>query len=213
MIENEITITLNRISDLGKIEEILKRLKIQSPVFIIELEESVRINFSSDYEYYELNRAIEVEFDDYELTTEVGNGRKEIRIQFSRYQSPLSTDGWGRQLEDPLDETFYLIKKSNKKSEKLNPRIKVLFEDIEQEFFINIVRGMRKDTEEKGFLVVESFDYLSSDESKEKPVYKRLYSTVRDAYWSGFQSLTGFVNEEFQEYLKAKKKLNRKSKK
>ncbi len=27
-----------------------------------------------------------------------------------RYQSELSTDGWGRQIENPLNETKYLVK-------------------------------------------------------------------------------------------------------
>jgi len=41
----------------------------------------------------------------YEFTSSLERGRKEISIEISRYQSEFSTDGWGRRIENPLNET------------------------------------------------------------------------------------------------------------
>jgi len=58
-------------------------------------------------------------FPEYEFITDLEKGRKEIRLQISRYQSELSTDGWGRRIENPLDETKYLIKKIGSENSEL----------------------------------------------------------------------------------------------
>lgn len=60
----------------------------------------------------------------------------------SRCQSELSTDDWGRRIENPLDKTRYLVKASANNSEKFNLKIKVLFEDNEHFYFVNIVDGV-----------------------------------------------------------------------
>lgn len=212
MSDIEITITLNRIKDLEYIEELLKSLMIQAPVFIIQLEDSVSIDFTTDYGYFELDTSIIDHFSDYEFVREAENGRKEIRMQIHRYESPLSIDGWGRPLEKPLDETIYLVKRSSNKTSKLNPKIKVLFEDVEHTYYINIVPGKIKDTGEKGYLVKDNYENLYETDSKDVPHFPRLYKKLSEAYWSGFDNLKSYANMEFDKYLKEKKKQIRKQK-
>ena len=142
MIETDISITINRKSDIDQIEEKIIENKIRFPVYIREYEFSYQINFTSDYEEWELDTAILDCFPEYEYTADLEKGRKEIRIQISRYQSEFSTDGWGRRIDNPLDETKYLVKASANKPEKFNPKIKVLFEDKEHYYFVNIVRKL-----------------------------------------------------------------------
>ncbi|WP_118976518.1 hypothetical protein [Taibaiella koreensis] len=213
MIEYELTITLNRLGDIADVEAILKSQKIQSPIFVIRFEEDILIKFTAGYEHYELNREIEGRFKGYSFTADTGNGKKEVRIKIHRYQSPFSTNGWGRPIENPLDETVYLIKNYAPKERRLNPEVKVLFEDTEKYYYINIIRGIYKETEEKGFLLRESFDDLSESQSKDLPFLPKLYGEVSEAYWKGYSRIEQHAKQQFEEYLKEKKKQSRKRKK
>nr|WP_315257818.1 hypothetical protein [uncultured Flavobacterium sp.] len=204
MIETEISITINRKSDITLLEQTIVGNKFQFPVYIREYEFSYQINFTSDYEEWELDTAIINSFPGYEFTTDLEKGRKEIRIQISRYQSELSTDGWGRRIENPLDETKYLVKASANKPEKFNPKIKVLFEDKEQYYFVNIVDGVNSATEEKGFLLL---DHFKTNETDEATFFKdRLYKSPLEAFHSGYYKLSELVDKDFSIYLENKKK-------
>lgn len=204
MIETEISITVNRKSDITLLEETIVSKKLQFPVYIREYEFSYQINFTSDYEEWELDTVILNSFPGYEFTTDLERGRKEIRVQISRYQSELSTDGWGRRIENPLDETKYLVKATANKTEKFNPKIKVLFEDKEQYYFVNIVDGVNSITEEKGFLLL---DHFKTNEANEATFFKdRLYKTPLEAFHSGYYKLSELVDKDFSTYLENKKK-------
>lgn len=211
MIETEIIIGLNRISDLDIIKMMLGKQKIQAPIFILEYEASASIKFTIDYDYYELNDLLSSCFDDYEFVSEVENGKKEIRLQIYRYQSPLSSDGWGRKIENALNETLYLVKKN--KSQITIPKFKVnvLFEDSEKNYFINIAKGIKKGTEERGFLVLEGFEQLL-DKSEVHPYVSILHKDLNNAFWDGYGRLNCFVEEEFEKYIKEKMKQIRKQK-
>lgn len=110
MIETYITISVNRKTDIDQIQDIIIKNNIQFPVYFLEYGDSYQINFTSDYEEWELDTAILKCFPEYEYTTELGKGGKEIRIQISRHQSEFSTDKWGRPIENPLNEKKYLVK-------------------------------------------------------------------------------------------------------
>lgn len=170
----------------------------------MEYENHYHIRITSDYEEWELDSAILECFPDYEFTTELDRGRKEIRLQLYRYQSPLSTDGWGRRIENPLEETKYLIKKSNEEPERFNPEITVLFKNSEQYYHINIVKGVNKSTGENGFLLLNEFK-TNKTESAEI-LQDRLYRTPHEAFHSGFHKIHDLVNDDFQEYREKKKK-------
>jgi len=203
MIETEISITVNRKSDITLLEQTIVGNKFQFPVYIREYEFSYQINFTSDYEEWELDTAILNSFPGYEFTTDLEKGRKEIRIQISRYQSELSTDGWGRRIENPLDETKYLVQASVNKLEKFNPKIKVLFEDKEQYYFVNIADGVNSATEEKGFLLLDHFKANNPDEAT---FFDRLYKSPLEAFHSGYYKLSKVVDQDFGTYLENKKK-------
>lgn len=203
MIETQISILINRKSDTELIKNCIIKRKIQFPIYICEYEENFAVNFTSDYEEWELDNKILNCFPEYEFTENLEKGRKEIRLQISRYQSELCTDGWGRPIENPLDETKYLIKKSKKKSKKFNPKITVLFEEKEQNYYVNIVNGINKNSGEKGFLLLNEF---KTQVEKSEVLKDKLYKTPIEAFHFGSLRMQDLVSNDFKEYLKDKKK-------
>jgi hypothetical protein len=206
MIETEISILINRKTDLDIITKIICTRKIQVPIFILEYENYYQIKFTNDYEEWELDSAITEYFSEYEFTTEIASGKKEIRVQISRYQSEFSTDGWGRPIENPLNQIKYLIKKTTKTIEKFNPKIKVLFEDSLQNYCINIVSGQNTTTGEKGFLLQNYFQEKNENTAKLEFFKDILYLTPIEAFRNGFHKLQDIVINDFKEYENQKKK-------
>lgn len=205
MIETQISILINRKSDIELIKKSIVNCKIQIPVYFCEYEENFTANFTSEYEEWELDKKILNCFPEYEFTENLEKGRKEIRLQISRYQSELCTDGWGRPLESPLNETKYLIKKSKNKLARFNPRITVLFEDKEQNYYVNIVNGVNKSTEEKGFLLLNEFRVKVVDNEPEI-LKDRLYKSPLEAFHYARHKMEDLVKNDFEEYIKNKKK-------
>lgn len=208
--ETNISLVINRKSDIAVIQQKIIESKIDNPVYIFEYEFHYLISFISDYEEWELDTAILNYFPEYEYTTDLERGEKEIRIQISRYQSELSTDGWGRRILNPLDETKYLVKKSVNKDLKFSPKIKVLFEDHEQYYYVNIVSGMSESTNRKGFLLLDEFK-ISDDEAD---FFKdKLYTSPIEAFYSARHKIEELVEMDFEIYRQAKKKKNRETQK
>jgi len=203
MIETEIQILINRKSDFDQIRDKIIDSKIEFPVYIFEFENHYELKFTSDYEEWELDALILECFTNYEFTQGLEKGRKEIRLQISRYQSELSTDNWGRRIENPINETKYLIKKSKEKPEKFNPKIKVLFENTEQDYYINIVNGINKTTKEKGFLLLDEF---RSKNNESEILKNTLYKSIEEAVVFGYYNMQNLVSDDFNEYIKEKKK-------
>ena len=58
MIETSIAISVNRKSDIEIIQQKIIEKSLQFPVYICEYENSYQINFTSDYEEWELDTAI-----------------------------------------------------------------------------------------------------------------------------------------------------------
>lgn len=196
MVETEVTILINRKSDFDIIRQKVADRKIQVPIYIFEFENHYQLNFVSNYEEWELDSAILEFFSDYEFTTNLASGGKEIRLQISRYHSDF-------QYEDILDETKYLIKKSNAKPEKFSSKIKVLFDNNEQDYFVNIINGRNKTTGEQGYLLLNEF----KNKSNEAEILKdKLYKTREEAFNSGYFKLQEFVNVDFNNYTENKKK-------
>lgn len=205
MIETQISILINRKSDAELIKKCFHKCKIQFPVYLFEHEEHLEAIMKSDYEEWELDIEILKALPEYEFTQSLGKGRKEIRIQISRYQSEFCTDDWGRPIENPLNETKYLVRKSKNKLDRFNPRVTVLFEEYEQNYFVNIVGGINKTTEEEGFLLLDNF--RNRDEKRESEILKdRLYKTPIEAFKFAHLKMEEMVNDDFKEYLKNKKK-------
>lgn len=205
MIETEIKILINRKSDIDTVRQNVIESNIRFPVYIFEFDNHYEIEFVSDYEEWELDDKILNSFSDCKFTTDLEKGRKEIRLLVSRYQSELSTDGWGRPIENPLNETKYLIKKSETVVEKFDKKVKVLFEGALQNYFINIVDGKNKSTDEKGFLLLNEF--RTNNENKNAEIFKdRLYKTENEAFRFGYYKMQDTVNEDFKKYIQENKK-------
>lgn len=212
MIETEITISINRKSDIDMIKRIIIDEKISSPIYIYEYENHFQLALTSDYEEWELDTAILACFSEYEFTSELDRGKKEIRLQLSRYQSEFSTDDWGRQIDNPLNETKYLIKKSNNKPEDVSPRVTVMFEDEEFYYYVHVVEGMNRKTEERGYLILNNFKTNNYDSSTE--IFKdKLYKTRLEAFYLGCEKMKELVHNDFKEYLDKKKKITKEQQK
>ena len=208
MIETEITILVNRKSDISRVKNELVGCKVQFPVYLLEYENYYELNFTSDYEEWDLETAILRCFPDYIFVTDRERGRKEIRIELSRYQSEFATDGWGRRLENPLHETMYLVKKSNSVPTYFIPEVKVLFGNEERSYYLNIVDGTRPSTDEKGFLLLNLLK--AKHEGGEVEIFQdALYKTPSDAVQSGLYKMKDLVDQDFQEYIETKKKEKR----
>lgn len=205
MIETEITILINRKTDIEIIKNKVIESDIEFPVYIFEFENHFQLNFVSSYEEWELDTEILDFFTEYEFTTNLENGKKEIRLQISRYQSEFSSDDWGRRIENPINETKYLIKKSNKKIEKFNPQVKVLFKNNEQNYYINIIEGINKNTGQNGFLLLKEFENHFKDDEIDF-FNDKLYNSPIEAFNNGCYKIQEIVNRDFKEYLENKKK-------
>lgn len=206
MITTEITILINRKSDINVIKRAIVSQRLQSPVYIIEYDNHYQINVSSDYEHWELDNAILACFPNYEFTSHLASGKKEIRLQLSRYQSEFSIDGWGRQIEDPLNETKYLVRKAEKRTINFNPEVKVLFGEEEQTYYINIVSGIKRSTQEQGFLILNDF---KSKNREVEILEKKLYKTVEEALYSAIDKMKEVSEKDFHEHLTKKQKEKR----
>ncbi len=205
MIETEITILINRKADIDLVKEKIIDEKIEFPIYVFEYESHFKLTFTSDYEEWELDKAILDIFPDYNFTSYLEKGRKEIRLQISRYQSELSTDDWGRPIENSLNETKYLIRKSTNQEERFNPVVKVLFENSERDYYINIVNGEDKNSGKKGFLLLNEFKTDKIDSATE--FYKdRLYNTQIEAFQFGFYKMQDLVSQEFKQFKESNKK-------
>ncbi|WP_026461317.1 hypothetical protein [Adhaeribacter aquaticus] len=215
MIYTNINIVLYKKEDTDSIVEILKSIGIQAPVFLFEFEEIIQIRFTNEYEHFEINSEIIKNLPDYEFTKEIGKGRKSIRIEISRIQSPFSRDGWGRPLEELINETIYLVKKTKIKSldkseVKFNPKIKVLFEEEEREYYINIVPGIDRKNDERGYLLLNCFTQTDPAKSETDLLVNKLFESPSDAFSSGVVQLEQIVEREFEEYQSSRKRRRKK---
>lgn len=211
MIETYLGLTVNRKDDIELIQSLLREHEIEAPIVIIEFEDRYEINFTSEYEQWELEAVIIKAFPEYEFTENLEKGRKEIRIQFSRQQSSLSIDNWGRPLENPINETKYLIKKSKKKIIKYSSQVKVLFGSSDEYYYVNITSGIDKVNNRTGYLVLD--DFREFDKDQEAGFLKNeLYETPMEAFRAGVRQINYLVESDFEEYLKAEKRNKRKKK-
>lgn len=212
MVETEITIIVNRKSDIQLIKDIIAKRHFQTPVYLVEYEDSYRLTFSSDYAEWELDNDIVDSFPDYDFTSELGKGKKAIRLQIARYQSPFSTDDWGRPIMDPLDEVKYLIRLSKESKVDFNPTVQVLFENEEKKYHVNIINGIDKESGTKGFLLLNEF--RTTERNSDTDFFKdKLHSTPLEAFEEGINKMKDLVNEDFSKYLEDKKKEKRKREK
>lgn len=205
MIETQLYISVNRKTDLEKIKEILMLNKIESPVYIAEYGQHFGINFRSQHEEWQIDTRICESFPGYELTTDLHRGKKEIRLEISRYQSELCTTKWGSPIDNPLNETKYLIKKTVETPITFNPEVQVLFGSIEKTYYINIISGIKESTDEKGFLLAKEFKNQADPKTADF-FPDRLYKTQLEAFHRGKDRLESIIDEDHKEILVLQKK-------
>lgn len=205
MIETAISISVNRKSDIELIKDILVGESIDTPIIIVEYEDNFLISLSSDYEHWELDLAILNLFPAYQFVTQGNNGRKEIRLEITRYQSEFSTTDWGSPIENPLNETKYLVKASPSRPVRFSPLIEVLFGKDTRSYYVNIVAGKNTATGEQGFLLLDNFS--EKNQNGNPPILKdKLYSSPQDAFHRGIDKIEDIAKEDFLNYFEVKKK-------
>ncbi|WP_158963713.1 hypothetical protein [Myroides fluvii] len=204
MIETAISITINRKSDIEVIQDKIIEQKFQFPIYIREYDSNFQLDFTSDYEEWELDSKILDCFPGYEYITDIENGKKEIRIEISRYQSEYSPNVYGKAIENPLNETKYLVKKSSLKTKKFNPIIKVLFENQEHYYYINITQSFNENTKEQGFVLIDNFKTKNEDNTT-KILQDRLYKSPLEAFLFGYSKVSELVNNDFSNFQNNKK--------
>lgn len=80
-----------------------------------------------------------------------------------------------------------------------------MFEDQEQYYYVNIVDGINKATDEKGFLLLDNFKNKIEDSSA-KILKDKLYKSPLEAFHSGYNKLSELVDGDFRLHLENKKK-------
>lgn len=209
MIETEITLVVNRKSDVTDVKEGLISLNIRFPIYMVEYENHDEFSFTSDHEQYELESFLLNLFTGYEFVTCFNNEVPEIRLKLIRYQSELSSDGWGRRIDNPVNETKYLVPQSQNQMERFNRSVKVLFDKEEQSYFVNICHGENKHSGQKGFLLLDNFKQECTPEIADI-LKDKLYNTPWDAFYWGIQKMKTEVQKDFDMFLIEKKKTLRK---
>lgn len=199
MVETNLTINVNRKSDLELVKQTIKQNRVQYPIYIFEYEFHYQIRFTSDNEEWNLNTGIEEIMPEYRFVTELFSGGSEIRMQISRYQDPFSQDGWGRPIENSINQTCYLVKRDEDKVEKYSPRVEVLFSGESNQYFIHIINGIDKSTDEKGFLILK--DFMSKERQKNSEYFTdTLYADEIQAFQHGYYKLQEQVQQDFEKF-------------
>lgn len=193
---------------IDSIVDIIKAQKIDNPVFITANANFHSISFESDYEEYEMVKHIESAFPEYECLEEIPLGESDVKIVINRIQTSNSTDGWGRQLnEDSIDKKLYFIKKNivEPKQYPPNDAIRVLLgQNEEKNILLEILNGVNRTTDEKGYLVVDP-----TGKAKSKYLSDKLFTKRSDAFWAGYNEITEYIKDlyiKFQKAQKAKRK-------
>jgi len=192
--------------DLKKVHEIIKKYDFNFPAFFIDLDETIKIEFVSDYEEFEFLKEIGALFDGFEFKEKLSPGENNIKLTAHRFQSPYSTDGWGRPLENPLNEVFFLVKKRSDRIHrpKLNPEIIVSFKQEIKSYYINLVSDERGG--EKGFLVLNEFENDLYGINHEAKPLDRFSRRLMDSYSFGLSILKQYVDEKIKASKKGRKR-------
>lgn len=186
--------------------EIIKSYDFEFPIFFIDLDSTIKIQFTSDYEEYELLADIKNSFKGYELKEKLGLGENTIRLTIHRYQSISSTDGWGRPLENPLDETFFLVKMPASEDQKpqLHPKVIVSYKQELQTYYINLVTA--KEDEIKGFRLIKDFENNLYGKDHKTAAFGRFHRRLMDCYSYGLWSLKEYVDAKIKESRKSSRR-------
>lgn len=198
-------------SDINIVTDLLKQNDITRPIYILEYEKNYEIQFDSEYEFEIQYRLMEY-FPDYEFTSDLGKGRKEIKITITTVQHPFSSDNWGRQFNsDSIEKTIYFVKKNKTETtNEPNLKFKVIFGDLEKEYKINIGNGINSKTDEKGFLVLGQ---PKENGEQSDIIVNELFKDKDSAFRRGFFIMTRDIDKEFDEYIEALRKNRRRKKK
>lgn len=211
MIHLQTSIILYNKKDIELLEMLLKEWKIDAPIIVIEYETKFKINFTSEYEYWDLDDQITDSLSDYEFTSNLGSGGKKIRMEVSRVQLPFSTDNWGRPLENLINDTKYLIRKHQKVSDNRNSLIRVWFGKENKNYFTNIIEVVTSKNQE-GFAILNDFN---QNKPKIEEFYKnQFFKEEEDAFWTALNKIERIADEDYKKWkeLNKPKRGNRKKK-
>ncbi len=204
MIDIDVEIECKK-GDLPLLLKILSSEHPITPIYIVEFSEFYNVSFRVDYDDDQIVCDLRDRFDGFEFTDQLGIGNSDVRMKIRRVQAN-STDGWGRPLY-PFDKTLYLVAVADNKIDKINPQFQAIMFGEAKKYQVNIVRGVRKESNEKGFVVIGDPNL-----GKDAPVIiNELFKDENQAFWAGIRKLTNSIQKEF-EVLKQKRTNKRKRK-
>lgn len=212
MLDIQISIKLYNKSYLDKIIQVFKAYSFDKPIYVIEYTNSVLIQFDTDYHQWELQKDIEVLFDDCEFTESTNTQSSDIILKIQRTQSPLSTTNWGQPLNtDIITNTVYLIKKSDSVNIDIpKTRFQVLFGDTLKEYKVHLAVTTEHDTDKSLFFVLKE-PFINPEQSS--PLIQRGFSSVTEAFWAGFNIISSTIEDDFEEFKKQQISIRRKNRK
>lgn len=211
MLDLTITIHLYQKSYINAVIEALKQYSIDNPIYIIELPQLFTIKFETDYHQWELKKEIENLFDGYSYTENIGNDT-DLALKFQIHQSSMSTDNWGRGLnEDSINSTYFLVKNRIEDQHIIpNQTINVLFGSDMREYHIYLAEVSFKNTDEKRYTILKSGQ---TNLNQKERLSSKNFNTPIEAFWEGYRLLEPIIQEEYIEYKKLLKSNRRKTKK
>ncbi|HWZ15443.1 MAG TPA: hypothetical protein VNW95_09415 [Mucilaginibacter sp.] len=171
----------------------------------------MQITFDSNDELYDIEKTFAENFPEYEYTDDISGSNEEIMLSINRMQHPTSGDNWGRLWnEDTIRSEKYLVKKRDRMPPRTpNSTFHVLFGEELKEYKVDIRRVALKDTDRKGFLVVEE----TGVEGEKPKILTEILPDQTTAFWEGYRLLSPKIDTEFDIFLKEQKKRRKKKNK
>lgn len=210
MLDVYINIDLYDKKDVSILLDVLRNQGIEVPVYIIEFPTSYFIKFNSDHHCYDIEVDLLKRFEEFEFTEQIVQNQ-EFKIQINRIQTPFSSDNWGRGLNtNAVETTKYLVKSTNEKKSVANQpflSLQVLFEEELKEYKIDMLKGIKKDSNEEVFAIPIQKENETDDW---KYVENKLFTDYNTAFWFGLDYIKPKIENDFSQYIKAKRKRNRK---
>jgi hypothetical protein len=200
MIDNNFEISVLK-EDFKQVYEIIKAYEFDFPVFLIESETTIGIEFVSVYEEYEFIKDIEESFTGYDFVEKLVPGEHNIKMTVHRSQAHYASFG---VVENPLDETFFLVKTPSKDKREINPEIGVFHRQEVESYFINIINDTERDV--KGFRTLNDYENYLYGKEIEPNLYNTFHRRLSEAYEFGLRNLKAYVIAKIKTRKNSKRK-------
>lgn len=212
MIDLEINIELYDKSYTDSIIQIFKKYSFDKPIYFIEYSNNMLIQFNTNYHQWELQKDIELLFENYEFVETTKAQQSNIILKIQRVQSPLSTTNWGQPINtDFIKNTVYLVKKGDDIAFDIpKTKFQVLFGDTLKEYKVHLAVSTEHDTGKSLYFLLKE-PFVTPEQST--PLIQRGFNNVFEAFWAGVDIISPNIEQDFETFQKEQKTLKRKQRK